>query len=67
MQISLCGLPSRPGRGALAIVTNVGAGSGGRGSAGAQGLIAGRISSIRERSDGAQTNGAEADGKSAWS
>jgi len=36
MQISLCDLPSRPERGALAIVTNVGAGSGGRGSARAQ-------------------------------
>ena len=36
MQISLHDLPSRPARGALAIVTNVGAGSGGRGSAGAQ-------------------------------
>jgi hypothetical protein len=29
--------------------------------------IAGRISSIRERSDGAQTNGIEAYGKSVWS
>jgi hypothetical protein len=56
-----------PLRGALAIVTNVGAGSGGRGSARAQCVIAGRILSIRERSDGAQTNGAAADGESVWS
>src|SRR5260370_41168760 len=32
IEISLCDLPSRPERGALAIVTNVGAGCGGRGS-----------------------------------
>jgi hypothetical protein len=51
----------------LAIVTNVGAGSGGRGGAGAQGVIAGRVSSIRERSDGAQTNGIDAYGKNVWS
>ena len=37
VQISLHDLPSRPERGALAIVTNVGAGSGGRGGAGARG------------------------------
>jgi hypothetical protein len=36
IQIKLYDLPSRPERGALAIVTNVGAGSGGRGSARAQ-------------------------------
>jgi hypothetical protein len=36
MQIRLYDLPSRPERGALAIVTNVGAGSGGRGGARAQ-------------------------------
>ena len=35
LQIKLHDLPSRPERGALAIVTNVGTGSGGRGSAGA--------------------------------
>ena len=36
MKIGLYDSPSRPARGALAIVTNVGAGSGGRGSARAQ-------------------------------
>ena len=36
MQISLCDLPSRHRKRTLAIVTNVGAGSGGRGRAGAQ-------------------------------
>jgi hypothetical protein len=36
VQIRLHDLPSRSERGALAIVTNVGAGSGGRGSARAQ-------------------------------
>jgi hypothetical protein len=64
-KIKLYDLPSRPERGALAIVTNVGAGSGGRGSARAQIVIAGRI--FRERSDRAQTNGTEADGKIVWS
>jgi hypothetical protein len=54
-----------PLRGALAIVTNVGTGSGGRGSAGAHELIAGRVS--RERLIGAQTNGAAAYGESVWS
>jgi hypothetical protein len=37
VQIRLHDLPSRPERGALTIVTNVGAGSGGRGGARAQG------------------------------
>jgi hypothetical protein len=36
-KIELYDLPSRPGRGASAIVTNVGTGSGGRGRARAQG------------------------------
>jgi hypothetical protein len=36
MKIGLYDLPSRPERGALAIVTNVGTGCGGRGSARAQ-------------------------------
>jgi hypothetical protein len=67
LQIKLYDLPSRPERGALAIVTNVGAGSGGRGSAGVLGVIAGRVLSIRERSIRAQTNGAEAYGKIVWS
>jgi hypothetical protein len=40
---------SRPERGALAIVTNVGAGCGGRGSVGRANVIAGRVQ-IRERS-----------------
>ena len=40
--------PSRPGRGALAIVTNVGAGRGGRGSVGRVVVFAGRPS-VRER------------------
>jgi len=39
--------PSRPGRGALAIVTNVGAGCGGRGSVGRVVVFAGRAS-VRE-------------------
>ena len=52
MQIELHDLPSRPARGALAIVTNVGTGSGGRGSARAHRLVAGRVLSIRERSIG---------------
>jgi hypothetical protein len=43
IEVRLYDLPSRPGRGALAIVTNVGAGCGGRGSARAQGVIAGRV------------------------
>jgi hypothetical protein len=45
-QISGRSLPSRPERGALAIVTNVGTGCGGRGSVGAQGD---RRAVIRER------------------
>jgi hypothetical protein len=48
----------------LAIVTNVGAGCGGRGSARALEAIAGRIS---VSDPGAQTNGADADGKIVWS
>jgi hypothetical protein len=40
--------PSRPGRGALAIVTNVGAGCGGRGSVGRVVVFAGRAL-VRER------------------
>jgi hypothetical protein len=40
--------PSRPGRGALAIVTNVGAGCGGRGSVGRVVVFAGRAF-VRER------------------
>jgi hypothetical protein len=54
-----------PERGALAIVTNVGTGSGGRGGARAQMVIAGRV--FRERSIGALTNGTEAYGESVWS
>jgi hypothetical protein len=54
-----------PRRGASAIVTNVGAGCGGRGSVrrarGSQG------GSLRERPTGAQTTGAEAYGKTVWS
>jgi hypothetical protein len=65
IEIRLRDLPSRPERGALAIVTNVGAGSSGRGSARAQIVIAGRI--FRERSDGTQTNGTAAYGKIVWS
>jgi hypothetical protein len=47
------------------IVAKRGAGCGGRGSARAHDVIAGRIS--RERSGGAQTNGAFADGEVVWS
>jgi hypothetical protein len=47
--------PSCPARGALAIVTNVGTGCGGRGSVG---RARGRRAVFRERSDGAKTNGA---------
>jgi hypothetical protein len=54
-----------PERGALAIVTNVGAGSGGRGSA--RTLGGRRADFIRERSIGAQTNGTEADDEIVWS
>jgi hypothetical protein len=56
-----------PERGALAIVTNVGAGSGGRGSARAhEGSQGGFYRSVSGR-EGAQTNGIEADGESVWS
>ena len=54
-----------PERGALAIVTNVGAGSGGRGSTRAQVWSQGGF--FRERSDRAQTNGTEADDEIVWS
>ena len=47
-QITLHLAPSRPGRGALAIVTNVGAGRGGRGSVGRVVVVAGRAL-LRER------------------
>jgi len=47
-QITLHLAPSRPGRGALAIVTNVGAGCGGRGSVGRVVVFAGRAL-LRER------------------
>ena len=49
----------------MAIVTNVGAGCGGRGSVGAQAVFAGR--SDREWTLAAQTNGADAYGKTVWS
>jgi hypothetical protein len=60
--------PSRE-EGALAIVTNVGAGSGGRGSVVAQGCCrAGYpLSEAREQSTSASTNGADAYGKTVWS
>ena len=48
------------------IVTDVGVGCGGRGSVGRANVVAGRALA-RERSDGAQTNGAFADGKTVWS
>jgi len=67
MQIRLHDLPSRPERGALAIVTNVGAGSGGRGIARTQQRSQGGFyRSVSDRR-GAQTNGIEADGKIVWS
>jgi len=47
-QITATTRPSRPGRGALAIVTNVGAGRGGRGSVGRVVVFAGRAL-VRER------------------
>jgi hypothetical protein len=60
-------LPSRPERGALAIVTNVGTGSGGRGSARAQVWSQGGFYRPVSDREGAQTNGTEADGKIVWS
>ena len=57
--------PSRLERGALAIVTNVGVGCGGRSSVGRAKGIAGRVWA-RERITSAQTNGAEAYGKTVW-
>ena len=57
--------PSRPGRGALAIVTNVGTGSGGRGSVVAHGS-AGRVFGFREHGAGAETSDAEAYGEAVW-
>jgi hypothetical protein len=53
-----------PKRGALAIVTNVGAGSGGRGSVGARWD---RRAGLLVSDQGAQTNDANADGKTVWS
>jgi hypothetical protein len=64
-QIKSISIPIPSLRGALAIVTNVGAGCDGRGSARAHTLIAGRISVSDSR--GAQTNGAFADGEVVWS
>jgi hypothetical protein len=52
-------------RGALAIVTNVGTGCGGRGSFGAQGDR--RAGFARERLTARKTNGADAYGKTVWS
>jgi hypothetical protein len=52
-QISLITPPSRSSRGALAIVTNVGTGCGGRGSVGRAIVVAGRFS-VSDR--GARTN-----------
>jgi hypothetical protein len=66
-QISSGDSPSRPERGALAIVTDVGAGCGGRGGIR---RVCGRRAGwrkTRERPNGAQTNDAEADGKTVWS
>ena len=57
---------SCPERGALAIVTNVGMGCGGRGSVGRVIAIAGRF--YRERSSSARTNGrCCVYGKAVWS
>ena len=53
-QISATNTASHPSRGALAIVTNVGMGCGGRGSVGRAGVIAGLAFGLRERSAGAQ-------------
>src|SRR6185436_8887638 len=55
-----------PQSGALAIVTNVGTGRGGRGSVGRVVVFAGRAL-VRERTRAAQTNGADAYGKAVWS
>ena len=57
--------PHTPAEGRFAIVTDVGTGCGGRGSARAHEVIAGRVLSPW-RSKGAQTNGAEADGEVVW-
>jgi hypothetical protein len=57
--------PSRPARGALAIVTNVGAGCGGRGSVGREVCSQGELNLMSKH--GAQTTGAEAYGKTVWS
>jgi hypothetical protein len=47
------------------IVTDVGMGCGGRGSVGRVDVIAGRVLLVSDQ--GAQTNGAFADGKTVWS
>jgi hypothetical protein len=65
-QIISSSLASRPGRRALAIVTNVGVGCGGRGSVVAQGS-AGRVPGFREHPVGAKTSDVVADGKAVWS
>jgi hypothetical protein len=57
--------PSRSARGALAIVTNVGAGCGGRGSVGREACSQGELNLMSKH--GAQTTGAEAYGKTVWS
>jgi hypothetical protein len=58
--------PSRPSEGRIAIVTDAGWDAVDAATSGAH-VIAGRVLWARERSDGAQTNGAEADGKTVWS
>jgi hypothetical protein len=50
--------PSRPLAGALAIVTNVGMGCGGRGSVGRCQGMAGRVDTARDLTNGTQTDGA---------
>ena len=57
--------PSRPGRGALAIVTNVGAGCGGRGSVGRVSCSQGGLRFVSGHN--AQTTGEAAYGKAVWS
>ncbi len=65
-QITCVLRPSRLERRALAIVTNVGAGSGGRGSIVACGS-AGRVPGSREHSVGAKTNDPATYGEAVWS
>jgi hypothetical protein len=63
-QISDKTTPSRPGRGALAIVTNVGAGCGGRGSVGRVVVFSGRAL-VRERTQRADDR-RQMPGEASW-